>query len=541
MYGVNSEKVMMKMLNKKYIIVIIVIVLSIIGFVLFHNTTKKEDKTFDINQLGDASVDPESQEMGNVEGETVEGETLIEETGKSLGIDVSKWQGKINWQQVKNNHIDFAFIRIGYRGENGTIYKDDNADYNIQQAQKAGILVGTYFYSTAINEQEAIEEAKWTLQAIEGYSISYPVVYDCEGYQLSSSRMKALNKKQRTNNAVAFLKTIKEAGYDAMFYGALSEVQNSRDWNMNQIEKQYKVWIAQYASPTYPQKEKPDYSGKCHAWQYTNKGTVNGITDYVDMVVCYFNKDKASPKNEAATPKTASVPLSDEEKQYTTVNETVTAKNETNLRQRASTKSNVITKLKNGQTVKRIGIGKNGWSKLIYNNQTVYAISSYLTTDLTKKETKQEDIVEGQTFTPQNDQVTAKDQVNLRSLPTTNSDIVGTLKSGDFLQRTASSNKGWSRLNYNGQTVYAITSYLSNEVVQKPISSHSDGFQTVDEQVTAKTETNLRTQPSTQNSQVVYLLKNGEYVKRIGISNNGWSKLEYNGQIVYAITSYLTS
>ena len=74
----------------------------------------------------------------------------------------------------------------------------------------------------------------------------------------------------------------------------------------------------------------------------------------------------------------------------------------------------------------RIGLGKNGWSKLIYNNQTVYAISSYLTTDLTKKEvvTKQEDVVEGQTFTAKNDQVTAKDQVNLRSLPTTNSDIV---------------------------------------------------------------------------------------------------------------------
>lgn len=532
---------MMKKLNKKYIIVIIVIVLSIIGFVLFHNATKTEDKTYDINQLGDASVDPENQEIDSDEGETVQGETLVKETGKSLGIDVSKWQGKIDWQQVKNNHIDFAFIRIGYRGENGTIYKDDNADYNIQQAQKAGILVGTYFYSTAINEQEAIEEANWTLQAIEGYSISYPVVYDCEGYQLSSSRMKSLNKKQRTNNAVAYLKTIKEAGYDAMFYGALSEVQNSRDWNMNQIEKQYKIWIAQYSSPTYPQKEKPDYSGKYHAWQYTNKGTVSGITNYVDMVVCYFNKDKASPKNEAVTQKTASAPLSDEEKQYTTVNETVTAKDETNLRQSASTKSNVVTKLKNGQTVKRIGIGKNGWSKLVYNNQTVYAISSYLTTDLTKKEIKQEDIVEGQTFTPQNDQVTAKDQVNLRSLPTTNSEIVATLKSGDFLQRTASSNKGWSRLQYNGQTVYAISSYLSHEVIEKPVSSSNDGFESVDVQVTAKTETNLRTQPSIQNSQVVYLLKNGEYVRCIGRHSNGWSKLEYNGQIVYAITSYLTS
>lgn len=533
------------MMKKKKVIIISFIVVMIIGFFVFHKMTqsKQDEKIYDLQQIGDASIDPENREMDETEGKIVEGETLIDEKGKSNGIDVSKWQGKIDWEKVKNSHVDFAFIRIGYRGENGQIYKDDNADYNIQQAQKAGVLVGTYFYSTAINEIEAKEEANWTIKAIEGYSISYPVVYDCEGYQLPSSRMNTVTKKQRTKNAIAFLKTISDAQYDAMFYGALKEMQGSQDWDMSQIEKNYKVWVAQYADVTYPQKTKPDYSGKCHAWQYTNKGKVNGITGNVDMVVCYFTKEKSNPKNKDMTPNVASAPLSDEEKLYTSVNETVTAKDETNLRQAASTKSNIVVRLKNGETVTRIGLGKNGWSKLKYNNQVVYAISSYLTTDLTKKEvvTKQEDVVEGQTFTSKNDQVTAKEQVNLRALPTTNSDIVGTLKSGDFLQRSAISNKGWSRLNYNGQTVYAITSYLSNEVVQKPISSKSDGFQTVDEQVTAKTETNLRTKPSTQDSQVVYLLKNGEYVKRIGKSNNGWSKLEYNGQIVYAITSYLTS
>ena len=124
----------------------------------------------------------------------------------------------------------------------------------------------------------------------------------------------------------------------------------------------------------------------------------------------------------------------------------------------------------------------------------------------------------------------------------TDSEIIGKLVSGDFLSRTAVSDKGWSRLIYNGQTVYAVTSYLSNEVVSQPETpaTPSDGFTAVDEQVTAKSETNLRTSPSTQNSEVVHLLTNGEYVRRIGIHTNGWSKLEYNGQIVYAITSYLT-
>ena len=105
------------------------------------------------------------------------------------------------------------------------------------------------------------------------------------------------------------------------------------------------------------------------------------------------------------------------------------------------------------------------------------------------------------------------------------------------------SDKGWSRLNYNGQTVYAVTSYLSNEVItQKPQTpSSSDGFTSVDEQVTAKEKTNLRTNPSLQNSEIVHSLIKGEYVRRIGVHTNGWSKLEYNGQIVYAITSYLTN
>ena len=105
------------------------------------------------------------------------------------------------------------------------------------------------------------------------------------------------------------------------------------------------------------------------------------------------------------------------------------------------------------------------------------------------------------------------------------------------------SDKGWSRLIYNGQVVYAVTSYLSNEVVtptEPTPPTSDDGFTPVDEQVTAKEETNLRTQPTTDGSEIVYTLKHGEYVRRIGVHPNGWSKLEYNGQIVYAITSYLT-
>lgn len=513
---------------------------------------KAENTVYDTNLTGDATVDPENVEVEEEEGTNVDAEELTEENGRSNGIDVSKWQGKIDWQEVKNSGIEFAFVRIGYRGEDGTLYKDDNADYNIQQAQKAGVLVGVYFFSTAVNETEAKEEAQWTMKAIEGYKISYPVVYDCEGYKISTSRMFDLTAQERTDNAMMFLKTVSDAGYDTMFYGALNEIEDATYWDISRIEKKYKVWVAQYSAVAYPHKEKPDYADRCHAWQYTNKGSVSGISGNVDMVVCYFTKEEAQAKDASAAPETAKAPLTDEEKIYTIVNEQVTAKDVTNLRDAATTKSNIVVALKNGEVVTRIGVGKNGWSKLNYNGKTVYAISSYLTTDLTKKEpakepekepTKEKDIVAGHTFTPKNDKVTAKEFVNLRALPTTDSEKVGTLNSGEFLERTAVSDKGWSRLIYNGQAVYAVTSYLSNEVVASKDPTpptNDDGFTTVDEQVTAKKETNLRTKPTTEGSVIVYTLKHGEYVRRIGVHSNGWSKLEYNGQIVYAITSYLT-
>ncbi|MEG0277167.1 MAG: GH25 family lysozyme [Coprobacillus sp.] len=527
--------------NKKWIIisgVIIGCILLISIFFLLNNKSseKNETETFNTSLVGDATVDPENVDETE-EGISINADKLTANQGKSNGLDVSKWQGKIDWNKVKSQ-IDFAFIRIGYRGEDGVIYKDDNADYNIQQATKAGVLVGVYFYSTALNEKEAIEEAKWTVQSINGYSISYPVVYDCEGYKHTSSRTYNLSTEERTNNAVAFLDIITKQKYEAMFYTSLSDIKSH--WNISDIENKYKVWIAQYSSTIYPEKQKPDYEGQCHAWQYTNKGQISGINGNVDMVVCYFENKKADPKSTGAKVPTASTPLTEEEKKYSSVNEKVTAKVEANLRSSATTKGDVVGTLKNGDTLTRVGVGTNGWSKVRYNNKTVYAITSYLTTDLTVKE--KEDIVSGQKFEPKSDKMTAKDEVNLRSLPTSNGEVVGKLKSGTFLERTAVGQNGWSRLIYNGKTVYAITSYLSDKVIEKEEPTkpaQTDGYTTVNEQVTSKSETNLRDKPGVDGSQVVYTLKKGEYVKRIGVNPNGWSKLEYNGQVVYAISSYL--
>lgn len=493
----------------------------------------------------DDTKDPENIEE-NVIGNQISAEELVVKTGKANGIDVSKWQGKIDWKAVKNSGIDFAIIRIGYRGENGLIYRDDNGDYNIQQAQKAGVLVGVYFFSTAINTAEAIEEANFVINAVKGYKISYPVVYDCEGYTKTSSRMYSLTAAQRTSNAKAFLNKVKSTGYDPMFYGAKSELENSKYWDIHQIENSFKVWVAHYSSPAYPTVETPNYSGKYDMWQYTNRGSVNGVQGNCDMVVAYFTNKEAAAKDSNATPDEATAPKTQEELLYTDVSDSVTAKDIVNLRQGPSTKYNAVATLKSGEFLKRTGIGKNGWSRLLYNGTTVYAITSYLTDKVV--ETTKEDIVNGIRFTPFSDKVTAKDEVNLRSAPSTDSQVVGKLVSGTFLERTAKGDNGWSRLNFNGSVVYAVTSYLTNTVTEiseqkKPentFTEHAMVFTAVSVNVTAKEQTNLRDKPSTTDSNIIYTLKNGEYIKKVGVSNSGWAKLEYNGQAVYAIDSYLT-
>lgn len=405
-------------------------------------------------------LDPEPTEELRGQGAEVEPDFTDTAAELSNGIDVSKWQGRIDWRAVASSGVEFAFIRIGYRAENGVIYKDSNADYNIQQAQKNNILVGVYFFSCAISEAEAVEEAEWTLGAVKGYSISYPIVYDCEGFNSPDSRMHGISAQSRTAFALKFLDKIAASGYDTMLYGAASELADSNCWIISSVALHHKIWVAHYPAVTYPQKPRPDYSGVYHAWQYTNKGRVSGVSGDTDLVVCYFKKTLTAPKDESVTPNDAEAPPKKEDMIYTSVSETVTAKDVTNLRESASTDSNIIGVLKNGETLKRTATGTNGWSKLEYNGKTVFAVSSFLTTDLTYKPAVQ-DIVSGNTFTAASGEVTAKEEVNLRALPTTDSEIIGVLKNGEFLERTAISDKGWTRLVFGGQTVYAVTSLLT--------------------------------------------------------------------------------
>ena len=188
------------------------------------------------------------------------------------GIDVSKFQGSIDWNAVKNDGITFAIIRCGYRGYgSGALVEDSTYRRNIQGAINAGLKVGVYFYSQAINEQEAVEEASMVLSLVSGYSLPLGVYYDTES--VSGGRANALSAAERTACAVAFCETIRGAGYRAGVYSYASWFYNAL--NFANISK-YNIWIAQY-------RDKLSFSYKYNIWQYTGSGRVNGISKPVDM------------------------------------------------------------------------------------------------------------------------------------------------------------------------------------------------------------------------------------------------------------------
>ena len=176
--------------------------------------------------------------------ELVSASSVGENSKVTYGIDVSKFQGTIDWAKVAGTGIDFAMVRVGYRDSaSGEIKPDTNAKFNMQEAEKNGIKVGAYFFSTAVTKDEAIEEANWVKDYIAKYSITYPVGYNCEGFEKETSRQFNLTKDDRSNIAIAFLEQIHKSGYTPIFYASKGELAEDAKWNTSQIEKSYKIWM----------------------------------------------------------------------------------------------------------------------------------------------------------------------------------------------------------------------------------------------------------------------------------------------------------
>lgn len=429
---------------------------------------KNKDIKEAIAKATDDKEDPQEENSEGIVMDVRDIEKSDNETDKiTYGIDVAKWQGIIDWKEVKDAGVEFAMIRVGYRTQvNGEITEDPYAKYNLQQAQKYGIKIGVYFFSTAISEEEAIEEAKWVVKYISPYKITYPVAYNCEGFTDPDNRQYDMTKEERTELASVFLDYVKEKGYTPMFYAAKNELEDSRDWDTQVLTSKYKIWVAQYPPSMDSGNQKSSYSGSHDMWQYTSKGKVPGIKGPVDLNIAYFGYKKEveakedTPVEEVNADPTALI-------KFKEVNETVTAKEVTNLRNfpGLSDDSKVIAVLYYGDKAIRTGVGDNGWSRVEYEGKILYAVSSYLTTDLNYKDNSKPTLDNpevGITFSEVKEKVTAKIKTNLRLVPSTESDetIVTSLEHGDIAIRTGIGSNGWSRVEYEGQILYAVTNYL---------------------------------------------------------------------------------
>lgn len=191
-----------------------------------------------------------------------------------VGIDVSRWQGEIDFNQVKEAGATFVIIRIGVQdGQNGEVEMDYTYLQNIANAKEAGLKVGVYLYSIATSVEESIEQAHWVVDQLAGQELELPIVFDWESW--SSFTNYQLNLHDLNAIADAFITTVEKEGYQAMIYGSKNYLENV--WEINDES----VWLAHYT-------DKTTYQSSYRFWQLTDVGVIAGINGYVDINVMYY-------------------------------------------------------------------------------------------------------------------------------------------------------------------------------------------------------------------------------------------------------------
>ena len=199
-----------------------------------------------------------------------------------VGVDISKHTGKVSFSSIKSAGVDYVMIRLGSRGySTGQITLDENFKENIEGAIDAQLDVGVYFYSQAISQEEAIQEANFVVQNMEPYRahVKYPVAFNMGFVSNDKSRIEGLGREDKTTVTASFLEGIRAAGYVPMIYG-------DKEWLIKEIDmtklQDYDVWLSQ-------EEEIPDYPYRYSMWQYNTDGVVNGIGGGADLNICFVN------------------------------------------------------------------------------------------------------------------------------------------------------------------------------------------------------------------------------------------------------------
>ncbi len=259
----------------------------------------------EVNGLTTLPEDPEFVKLLEQEQEGLRMASLASLTGASYvhntrfananirnGIDVSYYQGTIDWNAVKKSGVEFVFVRVGYRGYgSGKLVTDAKAAENLRGAINAGLKVGAYIFSQAITPQEAREEAQYALNQVAGYHITMPIVMDYEYAESGTGRLynAKLSRETATQIVNTFCEYIIQAGYEPMVYANKSMLESS----LNAGNIPHKVWLANYVT-------KSEYQGNYEFWQYSSSGRVNGINGRVDSNFWYDGLEQV-PEQETYT------------------------------------------------------------------------------------------------------------------------------------------------------------------------------------------------------------------------------------------------
>ncbi len=235
---------------------------------------------------------------------TRNGYSFYRENGKVTsiaGIDISEYQGDIDWEKVKSAGIDFAIIRAAYRTYgNGEIKLDKKFEENVKKADEAGIKVGVYIFSQAVNVEEAIEEADYLLDAVEPYNITYPLVFDWEMIYGDDARTDSVSVETLADCCIAFCERVKSAGYVPMLY-------QNKNTSLMKLDlpriKDYDFWLAEYNT-------QPTYYYDFDIWQYSSQAYIPGIKGSVDVNIAF--KDYSIPQSVVSDTTETTSALTDE-------------------------------------------------------------------------------------------------------------------------------------------------------------------------------------------------------------------------------------
>lgn len=334
------------------------------------------------------------------------------------GIDISEHQGRINWEQVKD-HVDFVMLRAGY-GRNNI---DKQFIRNIEECNRLGIPVGIYWFSYALNEEMARNEAKYVLEAIKGYRVDYPISFDLEYDTLNYAKKNGvtIGKRLATDMINAFCSTIEQAGYKAMNY-ANPDFINNKFYN-NEVN--YPLWLAWYSvSEDRAKAYNPSM------WQYSESGSIPGIgTNSVDMNYCYEDFLKKDFTLENAT--------------------TCNVDTELNIRAKGNVNSNIVGKIPAGERfrIKWVDSDYLGWYYIEYQGITGYVSQDYVE-KLQMATTCNVDSV-----------------LNVRAEGNTSSNIVATINPGEVfrIDWVDSDFIGWYRIT----TATGATGFVKSDFVKK--------------------------------------------------------------------------